>query len=358
MASTIISLLTSLIVFGVIIAIHEFGHFIVAKLCGIRVNKFAIGMGPVIFKKQGKETEYSLRLFPVGGFCAMEGEDDASDDPRAFSKKSVPKRMAVVVAGAVMNIILGFFIIMATTLLYQDVVTTRIADFTYTEDAETGERISTSTSETCGLQIGDEIISIDGMYILTDQDLSYKLQTSDNEKMTVIVKRNGERVTLENVKFYNTATEGRLDFYVKAEKCNFLNVIRYSFFGTISTGRLIWTSLTDLITGKYGFHDLSGPVGIIGTIGEAASLGETIREKLISVLSLASFITVNVGIFNLLPIPALDGCRLIFLLIEGIRRKPINPEHEGMVHFIGLALLMLLMVAVTFQDILKMIQGG
>ncbi len=352
------TILISLIVFGVIIAIHEFGHFIVAKLCGIRVNQFAIGMGPVILKKQGKETQYSLRLFPVGGFCAMEGEDDASDDPRAFSKKSVPKRMAVVVAGAVMNILLGFLLIVTTTLLYQDVVTTTIAGFTYTEDAETGERTSTSTSETCGLQVGDTIISIEGMRIFTDTDLSYKLQNTENDEMMVVVERDGERVTLENVTFYNTATEGRLDFYVKAEKCNFLNVIRYGALNTLSTGRLIWASLIDLITGKYGFHDLSGPVGIITTIGEAASMGETIKESLISVLSLASFITINVGIFNLLPLPALDGGRLMFLLVEAIRRKPLNPEHEGMVHFIGLALLMLLMVAVTFQDILRMIQGG
>ncbi len=351
------TIIIALLVFGVIIAIHEFGHFIVAKLCGIRVNKFAIGMGPVIFKKQGKETEYSLRLFPVGGFCAMEGEDADSDDPRAFSKKCVPKRMAVVVAGAVMNIVLGFLLILTTTLLYQDVVTTTIADFTYTEDTETGERTSTSTSETCGLQIGDTIISVDGMRILTDTDLSYKLQSIENDGVTVVVERDGERVTLENVRFYNTATEGVLDFYVHAEPCNFLNVMEYSALNTISTGRLIWSSLTDLLTGKYGFNDLSGPVGIIGTIGEAASVGETIVEKLISILSLASFITINVGIFNLLPIPALDGARLVFLLIEAIRRKPINPEHEGIVHFIGLALLMLLMVAVTFQDILKMIQG-
>ncbi len=351
-------ILIALIVFGVIIAIHEFGHFIVAKLCGIRVNKFAIGMGPVILKKQGKETEYSLRLLPVGGFCAMEGEDDSSDDPRAFSKKNVPKRMAVVVAGAVMNLVLGFVLILTQTLLYQKVVTTTIAGFSYAEDAETGERTSTSTSEACGLQVGDTIISIDGMRIFSDTDLSYKLQNTENDKMTVVVKRGGERVTLENVTFYNTATEGRLDFYVKAEDCNFLNVIRYSTLNTISTGRLIWASLIDLVTGKYGFHDLSGPVGIINTIGTAVSMGETIRESLISLLSLASFITINVGIFNLLPLPALDGGRLLFLLVEAIRRKPLNPEHEGMVHFIGLALLMLLMVAVTFQDILKMIQGG
>ncbi len=353
-----VKILIALLVFGVIIAIHEFGHFIVAKLCGIRVNKFAIGMGPVLLKKQGKETEYSLRLFPVGGFCAMEGEDDASDDPRAFSKKSVPRRMAVVVAGAVMNLVLGFVLIMTTTLIQQKIVTTTIAGFAYTEDAETGERVSASTSETCGLQVGDTIISIEGMRIFTDTDLSYKLQNTENDKMTVIVERDGERVTLENVTFYNTASEGRLDFYVKAEKCNFLNVLEYGVLNTISNGRLIWASLIDLITGKYGFHDLSGPVGIINTIGVAVSMGETIRESLISVLSLAYFITINVGIFNLLPLPALDGGRLIFLLVEAIRRKPIAPEHEGMVHFIGLALLMLLMVAVTFQDVLRMIQGG
>ena len=351
-------ILIALIVFGVIIAIHEFGHFIVAKLCGIRVNKFAIGMGPVILKKQGKETEYSLRLLPVGGFCAMEGEDDSSDDPCAFSKKCVPKRMAVVVAGAVMNLVLGFVLILTQTLLYQKVVTTTIAGFSYAEDAETGERTSTSTSEACGLQVGDTIISIEGMRIFSDTDLSYKLQNTENDKMTVVVKRGGERVTLENVTFYNTATEGRLDFYVKAEDCNFFNVIRYSALNTISTGRLIWASLIDLVNGKYGFHDLSGPVGIINTIGTAVSMGETIRESLISLLSLSAFITINVGIFNLLPLPALDGGRLLFLLVEAIRRKPINPEHEGMVHFIGLALLMLLMVAVTFQDILRMIQGG
>ncbi len=351
------TILIALVVFGVIIAIHEFGHFIVAKLCGIKVNKFAIGMGPVILKKQGKETEYSLRLLPVGGYCAMEGEDAESNDPRAFGKKSVPKRMAVVVAGAFMNIVLGFLLIVVTTLLYQDVATNKIAGFSYTVDSVTGEHISTSTSETTGLQIGDTIISIDGMRIFTDTDLSYKLRSAESDTMTLVVKRNGEKVTLENVRFYNTKTESRLDFYIKAEKCNFFNVIQYSALNTISTGRLIWASLIDLVTGKYGFNDLSGPVGIIGTIGEAASVGETIVEKLISVLSLAYFITINVGIFNLLPIPALDGARLVFLLIEAIRRKPVNPEHEGLVHFIGLALLMLLMVVVTFQDIVKMIQG-
>jgi regulator of sigma E protease len=231
------------------------------------------------------------------------------------------------------------------------VVTTTIAGFSY--DTDTGE--SCSSSEATGLEIGDKIISLDGMRIFTDTDLSYKLQSAASDTMTVVVNRNGERVTLENVKFYNSLTEGRLDFIVKAEYCTPLNVLTYSVLDTISTSRLIWLSLGDLITGKYGFQDLSGPVGVIGTIGEAATYGENFMDHLISVLSLSSFITVNVGIFNLLPLPALDGGRLVFLVVEAIRRKPVSPEHEGMVHFIGFALLILLMVAVTFQDVLKLI---
>ena len=176
--------------------------------------------------------------------------------------------------------------------------------------------------------------------------------------MELVVLRDGKKVTLPAVQFYNTYTQGRLDFYVHAEPLTFFGVIRYSFLDTISTGRLIWSSLRDLITGKYGFHDLSGPVGIVTTIGEAVSYGETFRQHLLSVLSLASFITINVGIFNLLPIPALDGARIVFLLVEAIRRKPVPPEREGMVHLAGMALLMLLMIAVTAQDILRLIQGG
>ena len=349
---SIVSILIALLVFFVIIVLHEFGHFAVAKLCGIRVNKFAVGMGPAILKKQIGETEYSLRAFPVGGFCAMEGEDGSSDDPRAFMHAPVWRRMLVVVAGPIMNLILGFLLILVTTILYGDVATLQVAGFA--KDKETGA--SWSTSETCGLQIGDRIYSIDGMRILTDTDLSYKLQTNENEQMTVVVIREGEKLTLENVRFYNTKTEGRLDFYIKAEKLGFFNTISYSFLNTVSTGRLIWASLRDLVTGKYGFHDLSGPVGIVTSIGEAASYGETFKQHLTSVLSLASFITVNVGIFNLLPIPALDGARLVFLVVEAIRRKPIPPEKEGMVHFAGMAVLFLLMIAVTFQDILRLFQ--
>ncbi|MDE5755178.1 MAG: RIP metalloprotease RseP [Oscillospiraceae bacterium] len=347
-----ITILVAMLVFGVIIAIHEFGHFAMAKLCGIKVNQFAIGMGPVILKKQGKETEYSLRLFPIGGFCAMEGEDNQSADARSFHNKPVWQRMLVVVAGAMMNLILGFVLILCTTLLYGDIITLEVADFSKNSQTD----VSSSTSETCGLQIGDKIISMDGMKILTDTDLSYKLQNTESDTMDLVVMRNGEKINLPDVKFYNTETKGRLDFKVQAVELNILNTIEYSFLGTVSTSRLIWISLKDLLTGKYGFHDLSGPVGIIETIGEAASSGDNFQQNLTSVLSLASFITVNVGVFNLLPIPALDGARFLFLVIEAIRRKPISPEREGMVHFIGMALMFLLMIAVTFQDIFKLVQ--
>ncbi len=346
------SILIALVVFLAIVVFHEFGHFIVAKLCGIKVNEFSVGMGPVLLKKKGKETQYSLRLFPIGGFCAMEGEDAESSDPHSFGSRPVWSRIAVVVAGAAMNLILGFLIIIVTTLLYGDVTTLQIAGFS--SDVETGQ--STSTSETSGLQAGDTILSLDGMHLFTDTDLSYKLQTAESDTMEVVVRRDGKKVTLPAVTFHNTNTMTRFDFYVKAEDLSFLSVVKYGFLNTISTGRLIWSSLIDLLTGKYGFQDMSGPVGIVSTIGEAASYGETFRQHLISVLSLASFITINVGIFNLLPIPALDGARLIFLLVEAVRRKPVKPEYEGMVHFIGMALLMLLMLAVTFQDITRLIQ--
>ncbi len=349
---SIVSILIAILVFFVIVVLHELGHFTVAKLCGIKVNKFAVGMGPAILKKQKGETEYSLRAFPIGGYCAMEGEDDSSDDPRAFMNKPVWQRMLVVLAGPVMNLILGFLLIIVTTLLYGSLGNLTVAEFR--TNPETDECIAMS-AET-GLQVGDTILKIDGMTILTDTDLSYKLSTCESDTMQVVVRRDGKKVTLDAVTFRNKLNDTRLDFYVQGVKLNPLNVISYSFLDTISTGRLIWSSLKDLLTGKYGFHDLSGPIGIVSTIGEAAQYGETFKQHLESVLGLASFITINVGIFNLLPIPALDGARLVFLVVEGIRRKRIPPDKEGMVHFVGMALLFLLMIAVTFQDILRLFQ--
>ena len=345
-----VKIILAIFILGVIVALHEFGHFIVAKLCGIRVNQFAIGMGPAILKKQWGETEYSLRLLPIGGFCAMEGEDADSEDSRAFGKKSVPRRMAVVVAGATMNILLGFVLLIITTSMGDAITTTTISRFHADENGN-----STSSSESCGLQVNDTIVRINGMRILTDTDLSYKLQYTNENDFTVDVRRNGEIVTLEHVRFEDTATTGRLDFWVYGQKTTVGNVLAYAAKDTVSIARMTWVGLLDLIRGNVGFHDMSGPVGIVNAIGDAATIGETLREHVMSLLALSTLVTINLGFCNLLPLPALDGGRLVFLIIEAIRRKPVKPEHEGMVHLVGMALLMLLMLAVTYNDIAKLI---
>lgn len=361
---SVLGIVAAIITFGVIVAIHEFGHFAVAKLCGIKVDKFAIGMGPIIFKRQKAETEYSIRLFPIGGFCAFEGEDENSEDVRAFNNKSIPQRFAVLVAGASMNVLLGFIILIVTTTMAEKIPSCTIEEF----------RSETASSQASGLQVGDKILSIDGMHIFTDSDLSYKISNTAENDFSVVVERGGEKVTISHVKFYysynyyvdtenNTyvtvddtytgdeevkTAESRFDFYVEAVPKNPITIVSYAFRDTISTGRLIWISLIDLITGKYGVEELSGPVGVVTAISQASAMG------LSSVLSFATFITINIGIFNLLPLPALDGGRIFFLIIEAIRRKPVPREKEGMVHAIGMVLLFALMVFVTVQDIGKL----
>ncbi len=347
----IVTILIAILIFGLIIAIHEFGHFIVAKLHHIQVNQFAIGMGPRLIHFQRGETEYSLRLFPIGGFCAMEGEDSSSDNPNAFEKSAVWRRMTVVLAGAAMNIFLGFLLIAILICTGTKVPTTQIAQFAETTDSATGETVTAAESQRCGLQVGDKIIAIDRSPIFSTTDLVYKLQTTESDGFAVTVKRDGKRVTLENVVFHNDNTDGLLDFAVVGQSKNPIHVITYAAKDTIATAKLIWMSLIELVTGKYGLQDLSGPIGTVSVIEQAASTGETILERVQSVMNLTIFITVNVGVFNLLPIPGLDGSRFVFLLVEGIRRKPVPKEKEAIVHFVGMVALFLLMILVSVQDV-------
>lgn len=352
----IITLLIAILVFGLIIGIHEFGHFLAAKLHKIQVNQFAIGMGPKLLHFQKGETEYSLRLFPIGGFCSMEGEDQSSDNPNAFEKKAVWRRMTVVLAGAFMNIVLGFLLIAILVCMSTKVPTTVIGGFAETTDAQTGETISASESERSGLRIGDRIVAIDGSHIFSTTDLVYKLQTTETDSFTVTIKRDGERITLENVTFHNDNTDGLLDFSVQGQAKNPITVVSYAAKDTVATAKIIWMTLGELVAGRYGLQDLSGPVGTVSVIEQAASSGETILERVQSVMNLTIFITVNVGVFNLLPIPGLDGSRFVFLLVEGIRRKPIAKEREAMVHLIGMAALFLFMIVVTVQDVGRLFQ--
>lgn len=337
-----LSILIGIIIFGIIVIVHEFGHYFVAKLCKVKVTEFAIGMGPVIYQKKGKETTFSLRLLPLGGYCSM-GEDEDSDDPNSFRKKPVPAKMAVILAGAFMNLVLGFVISIVAMIVSGVGISSTIVYFD-----------ENAVSPDYGLQLNDEIVKINGTKIFTARDITYLLSTDEDGIIDFVVKRNGEKIELNDVKFpmlYNEEsgkTTLRYDFKVLAEKISIKNIIPYSFNNTVYCGRIVFMSLRDLITGKYGLNDLQGPVGIVTTIGSSVTEEGLDWDFL---LQLASLITVNIGIFNLLPIPALDGGRFVFLVIEAIRRKPIKAETEGMIHFIGLALLMLLMITVTFNDV-------
>ncbi len=342
----------AILAFCVIIIIHELGHFTAAKLCGIQVNEFALGMGPVVLRKKGKETEYVIRLLPIGGSVSMEGENDSSDNPRAFNRKPVWQRMIVIVAGPIMNLILGFFAALVYICTVSSVGTTTVSVFPdYSVCADI-------------LQSGDRIVSIENTHVWTTYDIQYKLQNNsgrtnaDGELLLDFkVIRDGQTIELNDVPFMlETDEDGNgsviYGFYVEPLERNFLTVLEYSGREATSISRMILFTLADLFKGKYGLKDLSGPVGTVTVVSQSVSYG------LPSFMYLFAFITVNVGVFNLLPIPALDGCRFLFLVIEAIRRKPLKPEVEGIIHLVGFGLLMALMLVVTFGDISKLISGG
>lgn len=348
----------AILAFCLMIIIHEMGHFFAAKACGMKVSEFSLGMGPRLFKKQGKETLYTIKLLPLGGSVQL-GEDEESDDPRSFRNKPVWQRMIVLAAGPIMNLILGVIICAVVIIISGIVITPEIAKFSGDDPVSSKY-----------LQAGDEIVSINGHSIWSSMDISYALQnkvmkaSDDQEFMqySFKVKRNGEIINIDDVNLAIAKAEDGsnrvvIDFVIRAYKIDFGNVFSYSFKEAASYGRLVWISLIDLIRGTYGLNDLSGPVGTVSVISQAVSSGANFKESVVNFLSMIAFITINLGIFNLLPIPALDGSRIVFLIIELIRRKPMKPEHEGIVHFIGFAALMLLILVVTFKDIFTLVTG-
>ncbi len=347
--STVLSIVFALIIFELIIVIHEFGHFIMAKRNGVKVNEFAIGMGPAIFKRQKGETLYALRVFPIGGYCAMEGEDEGSDDDRAFCKKSPLRKISIVIAGIVMNIILGFILLLIYTCISGPITSTTVSKF-----------YDNALSEETGLEVGDKIISVNGMRIFTATDISYQFQNDEDGIFDMTVVRDGEKTELNDVEFVTEEGYLHIDFMVKPIELNPATAISESFKSTLTYSRLIYISLFDMLRGKYSLNDLSGPVGIVDQIDEVID-SQTSEDDGIdwyslaqNMLSIGGLISINIGLFNLLPLPALDGGRLIFLIIELIRRKPVNPKYEGMVHFVGMVLLMILMVVVTVSDVSKL----
>lgn len=330
--------------FLLLIAIHEFGHFIAAKAVGIRVNEFAIGFGPCLFSKQIGETNYALKLIPFGGYCAMEGEDSDSADTRAFCNKKPWRRLIVVVMGAVFNLLLGLVIVACILAPEKSFRSTVVAEFY--EDA---------VSSKSGLMAGDKIIEVDGRRIYTTYDLGYSFTNVKDGKVDMTVRRGGEKVKLKDVEFKSTTEDGitflSVDFYVRPVKKTVGSFVRETVNTSISYCAVIWRSLIDLISGKYGISAVSGPVGVTAAIGTAA------KQSLRSILPIMALITINLGLFNLLPIPALDGGRVVFLLIEMIFRKPVPKRYEAWVHAAGFIALISFMVLITAKDLWSLFAG-
>lgn len=341
--------LIAILLFGIMIGIHEFGHFAFAKLFKVKVNEFALGMGPKLFHFKKGETEYSLRLLPIGGFCSMEGEDEDSKDERAFNSKPAWQRFVIVAAGAILNLLLGV-VVVAITLSCDSLVGTRTIH-SFTDDAVSSKY----------LQSGDEILKINNTPIYSYKGISFNMVRDSDNKLDITVRRNGEKVLLEGVEFKQMEYEGReyvqQDFIIIGEEPNIFNVAKNAFLDSASIVQMVRLSLVDLVTGKYGLKDISGPVGAISVIAETTAEGQTFRDKMLTALSLLSMLTINIGVFNLLPIPALDGGRLFFILVEIIRRKPIPAKKEGIVHTVGLAILLAFMVVVTISDIINRIMN-
>jgi regulator of sigma E protease len=350
------TIIIAILIFALIILIHEIGHFSAAKLFDMKVISFNMGMGPVLLKKQGKETVYQLKAVPFGGSCVL-GEDlEPTDDPRDFRNKPVWQRMIVILAGAFMNLVLGFVLCLIIVSMDDLVGTTTIHSFTD----------SYETFSNQSLQANDKIIAVNGMRIFTVQDVNYQLMNSASKLsedanravFEFTVMRNGQRITLENVEFgARTNEDGGKSIAPEiiwlGEQKTVFNVISASMLETISYSRIIVLTLGDLIRGTYGLNDISGPVGVVNVIGQVSSTGfaQSIKAGLMMTLYIAAFISINVGIFNLLPVPALDGSRFLFFVIEAIRRKPVKAEVENMVHFVGLAALMVFMLFITVLDV-------
>ena len=347
----IVTVLLTVLMFGILIFIHEFGHFITAKLFKVKVNEFALGMGPRLFKFGKGETTYSLRALPIGGFVSMEGEQEESDHPRAFRNQKVWKRIIICSAGVFMNFILG--LALAISLVATDgsqyLVSTTVAGVV-TEDVE-GDH----------LKEGDKILSVAGYRIFSGQDISFGVSRSDPTgkselielETEFVVLRDGKKVTLKNVRPFVRITnedksqEDRYNFYVEPENKTFFGVLRHGFFEAVSYVRTTVLGLMDLITGRVGIDSLGSVIKIGQVVGEASKYGFS------NLVYLMAIISVNLGVMNFLPIPALDGGRVVLLAYEGIFRKPVNQKVETILIAGSMILLILLMILVSVKDIVS-----
>lgn len=340
--------LLAILVFGLLIFIHELGHYLTARLFRVRIREFSIGMGPKMVTYTSKKTDikYSIGVLPFGGYVSMAGEDEESDDPDSFEKKAAWKRFIVIAAGALMNLLLGVVLVLGLVISSGPLATNRIGAYPADSFFEENELVS---SAAYGLLPGDEIVAINGTPVHIAADLAYEIQRQGGEGPVIVsLYRDGRLLDLSVTFPTQTASGiafGMMDFYVQGEEQSLGGVLYHTFYRTTCTVRMIWDSLVDLVRGRYGFEAVSGPVGVAGAITDAAATDWRQFVYLVAVIS------VNLGVVNLLPLPALDGGRLVFLLIEMIARRPVPQKYEAAVHFVGIILLFGLMIAVTFKDI-------
>jgi len=349
-------ILLAILFFGIMVAIHEFGHFFTAKLLGVKVNEFAIGMGPALWKRKRGETQYSLRAFPVGGYCAMEGEDEETGDPRAFAVQPWWKKVVILCAGAFMNLALGFVIVL---ILYAGVSEVRVPVITglASEFALQGED---------GLMVGDEILGVDGHAIWLYEDVLTYLNRNDGNGIDLTIRRAGEKISLKDFpmhrieyQYEGETVRGFGLIFGETEHLGVLGRIRLAAAQTADFVRLVWMSLGDLVTGQVGFQEMSGVIGIMDAVGDVGTQSASPLDGFLNVLYLVAFISVNLAVMNMLPIPALDGGRVFFVLVNCViylfSRRNIPAKYEGYVHAAGFLLLILLMVAVALNDVWKIV---
>ena len=348
---TFLYVILAILLFGLLVGIHEGGHFLAAKACGVRVDEFALGMGPALWKKQKGETLYALRAIPLGGYCAMEGEDGDSDDPRAFTRQPAWKRILILCAGSFNNFLLGLIVIFCLYLGATAFVSPTIASFVPGCPYEGAD----------GLMVGDRFVKVDGHRVYQYYDVSDFLRQGDGV-YDLVLRRDGKTVTLRNFAMTPRLYEGQerelFGFNFGYEEATLPVKLRYSWDTAMEFGRMVWMGLGQLLHGEVGLRDMSGPVGIVDLMAETGESAASTSDAVYDILYLGAFIAVNLAIMNMLPIPALDGGRvfllLVTLLIETVTRRKLNPKYEAWIHAGGMALLLTLMAVIMFNDILKL----
>lgn len=353
------SILFAILIFSFLIFIHELGHFVTAKLSGVQVNEFALFMGPAIFKKKIGETTYSLRCIPIGGYCAMEGEDEDTDNPRSFQKAAWWKRLIVLLAGAFMNFVFGVLLIAICLIPKEDYIAPVI------DKVEPGCTIVREG----GLQVGDRIVELDGEKIYTYADFSTILTLKPGDYHDIVVERDGkilppfENYHMEKHEFPNPdgTTGMRYGFSFRQMQYTFGTKMEDVWNNTANMVRSVRLSLQMLFTGQAGLNDMMGPVGIVGVMSDVASSAPSTLDAVMSILAFGGFLGINLAVMNLLPIPALDGgravCLLITVVIEKITKKKLDPKYEGYIHAAGMVLLLGLMAIILFKDVFQIFMG-